>query len=138
TSPPETTHLIAARAKKLLGCPWVADFRDLWTQNLAAQKHCSDALRTHLEKKTLQVADALVTTSAPWAARLSERYWTKPVYTITNGFDPDDFQLRPPRLTDFFSITYAGQLYEGKRDPSVVFEVIAELIREQAISATDV
>src|SRR6266699_3914074 len=30
TSPPETCHLIARKAKELLGCPWIADFRDFW------------------------------------------------------------------------------------------------------------
>ena len=35
TSPPISSHLIAAKAKTILGCPWVADFRDLWTQNFS-------------------------------------------------------------------------------------------------------
>ena len=138
TSPPESCHMIGAQAKKLLRRPWIADFRDLWTQNLTQQNHGSDRLRVRLEKKTLEVADALVTVSYPWATRLGERYAAKPIYTISNGFDPDDFQHRPQRLTGCFSITHAGQLYEGKRDPSVLLEVVAELIREQALSATDV
>jgi glycosyltransferase involved in cell wall biosynthesis len=133
TSPPESCHIIGARAKKLLGCPWIADFRDLWTQNLAQSKHGSLKLRVRLEKKTLAAADALVTVSDPWRDRLAERYAAKPIYTITNGFDPDDFQNRPQQLTEHFSITYAGQLYQGKRDPGPLFEVLAELIGEQAL-----
>ena len=133
TSPPESCHIIGARAKKLLGCPWIADFRDLWTQNLAQSKHGSLRLRVRLEKKTLAASDALVTVSDPWRARLAERYAAKPIYTITNGFDPDDFQNRPQRLTGHFSITYAGQLYQGKRDPGPLFEVLSELIGEQAL-----
>jgi glycosyltransferase involved in cell wall biosynthesis len=138
TSPPESCHIIGAQAKKVLGCPWIADFRDLWTQNLAQQKHSSLPLRVRLEKKTLAVADALVTVSAPWAGRLRERYPAKPIHTIPNGFDPDDFRRRPPELTKTFSITYAGQLYQGKRDPGPILEVLGELIREQILPSREV
>ena len=138
TSPPESCHIIGARAKKILGCPWIADFRDLWTQNLGQQKHASQALRVRLEKKTLSSADALVAVSAPWANRLYKRYSNKPIYTITNGFDPDDFRRKPQNLTKSFSITYAGTFYEGKRDPSLLLEVLAELIRDQVFSAEEV
>ena len=133
TSPPESAHIVGARAKTLLKCPWIADFRDLWTQNLAAPAYSSRPRRVRLEKRVLKLADALVTVSVPWTARLAERYPAKPTYTITNGFDPDDFQARPPRLTESFSITYAGTLYEGKRDPSPLLEVLGDLIREQVL-----
>jgi len=138
TSPPESCHIIGAQAKKVLGCPWVADFRDLWTQNLADQKHSSLPLRIRLEKKTLAVADALVTVSAPWADRLRERYPAKPLHTIPNGFDPDDFRRRPGELTKTFCITHAGQLYQGKRDPGPLLEVLGELIREQILPSREV
>jgi len=36
---------------------------------------------------------------------------------ITNGFDTAEFN-GPPSQTPCFSITYAGQLYAGKRDPA--------------------
>ena len=132
TSPPESAHIIGARAKTLLGVPWIADFRDLWTQNLTAPAHSSHRLRVRLEKK-YQAADALVTVSTPWRDRLAERDSAKPIYTITNGFDPDDFHSRPSKLTEHFSITYAGQLYQGKRDPGPLLEVLSELIREQVL-----
>ena len=131
TSPPQSCHIIGAQAKKILGCPWIADFRDLWTQNLGEQKHSSQPLRVRLEKKTLAGADVLVTVSEPWARRLRERYSAKPIYTVANGFDPDDFRQRPSELTKSFSITYAGVFYNGKRDPRLLFEVLRELIQEQ-------
>ena len=138
TSPPESCHIVGAQARKILVCPWIADFRDLWTQNLAQQKHSSLPFRVRLEKKTLACADALVTVSAPWAERLRQRYPAKPIETITNGFDPDDFRRKPRELTRTFSITYAGQLYEGKRDPSLLFEVLGELMREQIVPSREV
>jgi glycosyltransferase involved in cell wall biosynthesis len=136
TSPPIASHLIGRRAKHILGCPWVADFRDLWTQNLG--ERTPQFLQVGLEKRTLKAADALVTVSDPWAARLQQRYSGKKVYSITNGFDPDDYRSPAPALTAEFSITYTGQLYQGQRDPTVLFEVVRDLVREGSIGAADV
>jgi hypothetical protein len=30
---PVTAHLLASRLKQITGKPWIADFRDLWTEN---------------------------------------------------------------------------------------------------------
>jgi glycosyltransferase involved in cell wall biosynthesis len=131
TSPPATCHLIGARAKQLLQRPWIADFRDLWTQNLAdTSGRLSGLLQKRLEKSTLRSADALVTVSQPWATRLQQRFPAKAVHVITNGFDTDDFPPAPKTLSQVFSITYTGQLYQGKRDPSLLLQVVQELIRD--------
>jgi glycosyltransferase involved in cell wall biosynthesis len=137
TFPPIPVQLIGPRAKSLLGCPWIADFRDLWTQNLAAPRHSRQFIQIGLEKRTLGQADALVTVSAPWADRLRERYPNKKVFTITNGFDPDDFCPPPPAVTREFSITYTGQFYSGQRDPTALFEVVRDLVKVGAIAASD-
>jgi glycosyltransferase involved in cell wall biosynthesis len=139
TGPPSSCHVIARKAKSMLGCPWIADFRDLWVQNLAAT-NAGIALRMQggLEKRTLRTADALVTVSEPWAERLRERYPDKPSYAIANGFDPDDFASPPPPLTRTFSITYTGQLYQGKRDPSPLFEVLQQLFQNGTVDRGDV
>src|ERR1700693_2832494 len=135
TSPPISSHLIGRQARSILGCPWIADFRDLWTQNLGA--HNFQQLQVGLEKRTLKHADALVTVSEPWSSRLQEHHPGKTIYTITNGFDPDDYCSPPPALTRSFSITYTGKLYAGQRDPTILFEVVRDLIEEEAIPAGD-
>jgi hypothetical protein len=136
TSPPISSHLIGRQAKIILGCPWIADFRDLWTQNLGTRSF--QHLQVGLERRTLREADVLVTVSEPWASRLQEHHPGKTIYTITNGFDPDDYCSPPPQLTRDFSITYTGQLYRGQRDPTILFEVVRDLIKEGAISSGDV
>jgi glycosyltransferase involved in cell wall biosynthesis len=135
TSPPITSHLIGRRAKSILGCPWIADFRDLWTQNLGhGGPHF---LQGGLEKRTLRHADALVAVSTPWAGRLQSRYPKKKICTIPNGFDPDDYSSPAPPLTPDFTISYTGQLYQDRRDPSALFEVLSNLLKEGSISADD-
>jgi glycosyltransferase involved in cell wall biosynthesis len=133
TAPPITSHVIAQEARSIFKCPWIADFRDLWAMNLDNPNGALFRLvdRT-LEKRWLGAADALVTVSRPWADRLLDSYPKKPVHVITNGFDPDDFAgvSNPSR---HFSISYTGQLYAGRRDPTLLFEVIHELMEEAII-----
>ncbi len=131
TAPPIATHVIAREAKRKFGCPWIADFRDLWATNLDNPHDAVLRLRDRrLEKKCLRSADALVTVSRPWADRLQHLYPEKQVHVITNGFDPDDFAGFSTSRSKHFSISYTGQLYAGRRDPSVLFEVIHELVAE--------
>ena len=135
SSPPISCHLIGRRAKTILGCPWIADFRDLWTQNLG---HTGPQfLQGGLEKRTLKHADVLVAVSTPWASRLQDRYPKKKIFTIPNGFDPDDYSSLAPPLTREFTISYTGQLYQDRRDPTVLFEVLRDLQKEGSISADD-
>jgi glycosyltransferase involved in cell wall biosynthesis len=63
---------------------------------------------------------------------LQDSYPEKPVQVITNGFDPDDF-ARVSAPNRYFSISYTGQLYAGRRDPTQLFEVMQELLQEGLI-----
>lgn len=129
SSYPVTCHLIAKTLAEKYRVPWIADLRDLWTQNHYSN-HC--VLRRfaerRLELRTLAKASALVTVSKPLADELSRLHTQKPVYVITNGFDPEDACFDPPELTEKFTITYTGALYNGKRDPLMLFEALKNLI----------
>jgi Glycosyl transferase 4-like domain len=138
TSPPVSAHLVGRKAKEMFGCPWIADLRDLWSQNLAQGNDLFRMLERPVERKTLRDADALVSVSEPWADRLRECYPDKSVFSITNGFDADDFRPRVEPLTSKFTITYTGRLYEGKRDPTPLFEAIKELIRDGVMDREDI
>lgn len=131
SAPPICCAMLGARAKAILGCPWIADFRDLWVDNLASTTSpLVRRMQRRLEKKTLAAADVLVTVSEPWANRLRQSHPAKRVITVANGFDPADFAGPRPPLTPFFSLTYTGQLYQGKRDPSQLLAVLQQLFRE--------
>jgi hypothetical protein len=137
SSPPITTQLLGAHAKKLFKCPWIADLRDLWagppsplTRNAFLQKR--------LELKTLGSADALVTVSDQWADFLRERYKSKPVSCVVTGFDAEDEDASACELTRQFTITYAGGLYAGQRDPTPLFQALQELFQQGLISKDSV
>ena len=94
TGPPQSMHLIGLGLKKALGLPWIADFRDPWTE-MFYYKHlgltrASDRRHHRLEQAVLDGADTVVSVSPPVAADFQAKTNT-PVVLITNGFDEDDF-----------------------------------------------
>ncbi len=137
TSFPATSHLIAKKIKQKYGIPWVADLRDLWTQNSYSGKFkIISLMERRLELKTLSHADALVTVSEPLADMLKSLHLNKEVQCITNGYDPDAFNTKPLNLSKKFTITYTGTLYNGARDPSTLFEATAKLMNQNKIDRT--
>lgn len=134
SSPPITTHLIAKTLSEKYKIPWIADFRDLWTQN---HYHTHTKIRQYFEKKlelkTLSQASAITTTTRPFADKLSELHKNKPIYSIPNGFDPDI--INPGiDLDNRFLIIYTGILYQGKRDPLLLFKTIKDLLNKSIIN----
>lgn len=137
---PVTSHLIAHDLSIKYCTPWIADLRDLWTQN---PYYSYGSLRRRidrsLEVKTFFNACALVTTTRKSAEVLGELHSNKPIYSIPNGFDPDEFtQIDIEALTEKFTISYTGNLYQGKRDPSKLFKALHELILEKKIDPNNV
>jgi len=139
TSPPETSHIIAKRLKDEFKIPWVADFRDLWTQNYYyLYGPLRKVIERRLELNTLSSADMLVAVSQPTADDLHSLHRQKPVHSIPNGFDPAEINTTPGKLTDKFTITYTGILYPGKRSPEPLFAALRDLIAEGSMDAGDV
>ncbi len=139
SSAPITAHVIAHKLKSHFKIPWVADLRDLWTQN---HNYYYGQLRKvvdrRLELKTLGSADAIVTVSQPWAHELGTLHKGKKVYAITNGFDPDSINEPPMPLTGQFTITYTGLIYSGKQNLALLFNALKELISEKVVGSSDV
>jgi len=133
SSVPVTCHRIAKALKEKYKIPWIADLRDLWTQG---HRYPYGTLRRLFERRleinTLSTVDVLVTVSEPLAQKLRILHRDKPVITIPNGYDPDEV-VKSAQLTEEFTITYTGQLYQGKQDPTPLLRVIAGLASEGQI-----
>ena len=135
TSSPETAHLIAKKIKQKYRIPWIADLRDLWTQNHFYNKFdLIKYVERRLELKTLSDADALVTVTPRFVDNLKIIHKNKNILCITNGYDADDFSEMPVELTDKFTITHTGGLYQGKRSPLLLFEVVSQLLNENRLN----
>lgn len=132
TGPPHSMHLVALALKQKTGIPWLADFRDPWTQidfyNKLLLSKWADSRHKLLEKQVLMAADKVVTVSQNWANDLKKIYF-RDYQVITNGFDPDDFLNLPEFQYDFLRITHLGSL-NADRNPTKLWEVLGELIKE--------
>lgn len=139
TGPPHSMHLIALGLKKSTGIPWLADFRDPWTNidyyddllpgTRADRKHHK------LEAEVVTGADRVVTVSPTWKEEF-ERTHNRPVVLITNGYDEDDFHGVNPEPDPYFSISHIGTLMPS-RNPGALWQAISELIKENEDFARD-
>lgn len=135
SSSPVITHVIAKELKHLINKPWVADLRDLWTQNHNYQySKFRKYFERRLEVKILDTADELVTVSQPWARDLASFHNRETIHYVTNGFDPENYESREPGLTKELTITYTGQIYTNKQSIEMLLSAIHSLRVERKIS----
>jgi hypothetical protein len=132
TSPPPTAHLVAAAASRRLQIPWVADYRDPWSQRSGWRRAWPLAgVEARLERRTLARAAHVVTVSEPIAANL-RRLLGRPVSVVPNGFDPADREAAVvdplPIAADRFTLVHTGTLTHGSRDPGIVFAALDALV----------
>ena len=123
---PYTGLMVASNVGRRYRIPWVGELRDLWTDNPYAHHRW---LSRWLERRTLRTAAALVTVSEPLAETLRRKY-DCPCHVIMNGYDSEDYAALGPTRDDVapddhLRIVYTGQLYAGRRDPAMLFEVLA-------------
>ena len=135
TSSPVTAHLIAHDLKEKYDIPWVADLRDLWNLNPYITHN---AIRRYFEKrlemKTFKNVDALTTTTELAKQKLQSIHPDKKIVSVVSGFDPQDFEkTKQTEESEKLTLIYAGSLYSGKRDPSILFDSIGQLIKENKI-----
>lgn len=122
---PAEVHLVCSEFSGIFDIPWIADYRDHWSLNEYDVYHFGTT--TEKEIQTLIPSIHLTAVSKPIAEDLSQLH-KKNVSVIPNGFDPVQVNPIVP-LRDKFTITHTGQLYHGKRDPSLLFRAIDELLR---------
>lgn len=132
TAPPPTAHLVAAGAARRLGVPWVADYRDPWSQRSGWRRTWPLAgVEVKLEQRTLARAAHVVTVSAPIADGL-RHLLGRPVTVVPNGFDPADrggVAADPlPVAADRFTLVHTGTLTHASRDPGVVFAALDAIV----------
>ncbi len=133
TGPPHSMHLIAMGLKQKFNMPWIADFRDPWTQiDFYSQLKLSsyaDNKHKKLENQVLTKADKVVTISPSCGIDL-EKLGNRKVEVITNGFDTDDFAFHHDlKILDGFMLHHVGALNKD-RNPYMLWKVLGDVCRE--------
>jgi glycosyltransferase involved in cell wall biosynthesis len=138
TSPPQSTHLIANKVAKKNNIPWLADFRDPWTDigyfkelkltRWAKKKHLK------LEKTVMQNADSLLTVSRIWQKDF-EKIRQSSVDYIPNGYEPSENSENIIPDKAYYTWSYVGVLTDD-REPTVLWEEIDVLYKANVEFAT--
>jgi glycosyltransferase involved in cell wall biosynthesis len=130
TGPPHTTHLIGQKIHRKTKIPWVADFRDPWTdidyyEQLNLSKW-ADRKHKRLEKEVLLSASRIVAISNSMREDFITSSERKDVLLINNGYDPSDFKEPAEKMDSRFSIIHLGSMNKD-RNPEILWKALSEL-----------
>ena len=133
TGPPHTCHLIAMQLKDKTGLPWLADFRDPWT-NIDFYKDLkltrwADKKHHRLEKAVVTTADAVVTVGKTMQEEFATQFSRK-IECITNGYDDDDVVAAALSTDKQFSIAHVGTMVKT-RNPESLWKALQQLLIEE-------
>lgn len=133
TGPPHTCHLIAMQLKDKTGLPWLADFRDPWT-NIDFYKDLkltrwADSKHHLLEKNVITKADAVVTVGKTMQEEFASQFNRK-IECITNGYDEEDVAETAQSTDKQFSIAHVGTMVKT-RNPESLWKALQQLLKEE-------
>ncbi|MBE3563802.1 MAG: glycosyltransferase [Hydrogenibacillus schlegelii] len=144
TSGPVTNHLVALLIRRKTGLPWVADFRDPWTDNMHfTALPWRAALERAMERAVFRAASRVTTVTQAFREGFLARYPDAAIDVIYNGFDPEDVlrlraeagDLRPP--DGVLRFAHAGIFYP-KRHPRAFFQALHDLIADGRLRPEEV
>ena len=121
TSPPPSTHLIAASIARVTGARWVADLRDSLLRHAhrrsdTAATKAKAATQRRVARIVASRADAITCVSEAISAETRALSPRGRVVTIANGCDFDDVAGLEHHPSERFRLTHTGSFF-GRRDP---------------------
>ena len=124
SSHPLTAHLIARTLSRRGKLPWVAEFRDPWSDRLPADhphRRRTMRLEAAIGREATQVIVPTPTLAEMWGER-----WGREIALVPNGHDLDGpVRQRPERAT----LTHVGTYYPGKQSFRALWGALQELAR---------
>ena len=133
SSPPPTSLVLGHLLSRRLGAPWVAEFRDRWSDDRYYPRPAwRMGLERRLERHIVSSAAGIVSVSEPWAENYRAKY-AKPTAVIYNGIDLEDGDNEPGEGSPdspYLRLVYTGGIYPGMRDPTPVFRALQLLDAE--------
>lgn len=139
TGPPHSMHMIALGVKKRTGLPWLADFRDPWTNidfyHELMLSSWADRKHHKQEMSVLIKADEVVVISNSMKTdflKLLKRDYS----VITNGYDQDDIAGVDVKIDERFSVAHIGTMVKT-RNPLLLWEVLSEEVLKDTDFAND-
>lgn len=142
TSPPHLTHMAGYLVKRVTGLPWVADFRDGWTDNFVFRSRSRKRrlLDFMMERVVATTADVklAVTNSMLRSFQSSYPALAHTFRLLPNGFDPADFTtIHANHAGDRVLFLHMGSI-GGPRNPAHFLAAFAGLFERKVLRQDDV
>ena len=120
TSPPHSTQLIGLKLKQKLAVKWIADLRDPWTDiyyyNHFKHTPLARSIDKRMERMVVENSDLIITVSEDFKrifVEKSKQDIASKTIVIPNGFDEQDFAVRPVCLETEKVLTYIGTISDA-------------------------
>lgn len=123
TSPPESAHYVA-RGLAVTGVPWVADFRDQWSDYLLGRWDPVSRFAIDRVTRRLLAPAAGVTAATEGVCESIRRASGREVSLVRNGFDPVATPTSPPRHR---VLGYFGRVDPVSQHPERLWGPLREL-----------
>jgi hypothetical protein len=135
TGPPHSMHLIGLGLHRSTGIPWLADFRDPWTnidfyQDLRLSRW-ADGKHHRLEKKVVTTASRVVVVGNQMKVEF-EQIGSRKVDVITNGYDEADIPADVSAPDETFSLVHIGMMGQT-RNHEALWKVLGRLVSENPL-----
>lgn len=114
TGEPFVLFSYAQRLSQEFSIPWIADYRDPWSQNKGRQHN---ALYTrwnrYLEQKIVAKASCITTASEFFKQKIEKLINNKTIHVLPNGYDPSVIEKVAdlPQKTTELTISFIGTIY---------------------------
>jgi len=136
TSPPHSSQLIGKYLHRKFKIPWVADFRDPWTDiqyyKMANRNLFTRKLDVHFEKSVVESANHITSVSRGLIQGFADKIGNhnQDEFTVlANGYDPTDFQDQPVDGNKIFQILHTGNM-NVTQNPAGLWEALLHWFAE--------
>jgi hypothetical protein len=105
----------ASKLSKEFNIPWVADYRDPWSQNKDNEKQLIFKYwYRFFERKIIKSASEIITVSDFLKVSIRELFEEVPIHILPNGYDPEviDEASKNAQSSDFLQIAFVGTIYD--------------------------
>ena len=105
----------ASKLSKKYNTPWIADYRDPWSQKQYIQNNLISRIwHSFLEKKIITSASVVVTVSEFLKTKISQLIKNKPFLILPNGYDPEAINETKNTIqeNECLNIAFVGSIYE--------------------------
>ncbi len=120
SGPPHSLHFIAKKLKEKYDIPWIADFRDPWTDLFHLEGHSRHKIAQENDRKKEEIilssAEMITTVSSSLRDLILYKQIKNKVEVIANGYDEQDFNgiSKKEKNNDKIIISYIGGMAKSQ------------------------